>query len=282
MLTLPRTLNTGIELNGRQSKVVLTDYAVGSRSSLLYSTAPVLFAGVIGSTDVVLLYGDGDQGHEFAVAAAEDKETKTYAVAHTGVKGLRVLHAPTRSAPRHPLVLFADTDTASSFFAPAIPAADPHTPYRTFWQFGTNDSVLVGRPYLVRGASVSEGGRVLALRGDLNASVPLTLVVPANVQRVSWNGADVPVRAVFGTEDVVGVRILEGELRIGVDRKDIVVPRLEGWRFHDSLPEIKPGFDDDGWVTADHTTTNISAPLFGDGRVLYGRCLRVCSARMRS
>ncbi|KAI1781617.1 hypothetical protein LXA43DRAFT_1105617 [Ganoderma leucocontextum] len=47
--------------------------------------------------------------------------------------------------------------------------------FESFWQFGTNTTVLVGGRYLVRNATISGG--TLALRGNLNASVPLTVVI---------------------------------------------------------------------------------------------------------
>ncbi|TFY81153.1 hypothetical protein EWM64_g2859, partial [Hericium alpestre] len=55
---------SNITLGGRESKVIVTDYHFGENSTLLYSTASVLFAGRIGSRDVVFLYGDGNQEHE--------------------------------------------------------------------------------------------------------------------------------------------------------------------------------------------------------------------------
>ena len=66
--------------------------------------------------------------------------------------------------------------------------------------------------------------------------------------------------------------IVQGELRFTVDKSSIAVPDLGSaeWKFADSLPEVQDGFDDSGWILADHTTTNITRPIGGDGRVLYG------------
>ncbi|KAJ3503067.1 hypothetical protein NLJ89_g8601 [Agrocybe chaxingu] len=47
-----------ITMGGRQSKVVLTDYAVGASSKITYSTAQVFYAGTIDGRDVLFLYGD--------------------------------------------------------------------------------------------------------------------------------------------------------------------------------------------------------------------------------
>ena len=52
-----------LRLNGRQSKVIVTNYLFGS-SRVVYSTASVFFAGKIGARDVLFLYGDSDQVHE--------------------------------------------------------------------------------------------------------------------------------------------------------------------------------------------------------------------------
>ena len=61
-LTLPQK-SSGIALDGRQSKLVITDYSFGKNSSVLYTTASIFFAGTIGTRDVLFLYGDADQTH---------------------------------------------------------------------------------------------------------------------------------------------------------------------------------------------------------------------------
>ncbi|EKM56209.1 glycoside hydrolase family 35 protein, partial [Phanerochaete carnosa HHB-10118-sp] len=267
-LTIPRTLSSGIQLNGRQSKVILADYTFGNlvhSNKLLYSTAAVLFAGSIGGIDTVFLYGDTNQGHEFAFSSGGSPPT-TVAFAPGFKTGLQVVSSPKSTAG--PLVLWADTQTASTFFAPAVPTGA--ATFTNYWQFGTNETVFVGGPMLVRNATVS--GSRLALCGDLNASSPPTLMVPASVSAVSWNGADVPVRGVCGAAALPGAKLLEGQLRFSLGTKgSISVPALARWRFKDSLPDVQSGFDDANWTVADHTTTNITTkPLFGDGRVLYG------------
>ena len=163
------------------------------------------------------------------------------------------------------LVLFADPATAATFWAPTIKSTTPSTVpgLESYWQFGTNTTVLVGGPYLVRNASISEEGSTLALRGDLNASVPLTVVAPPAVREVTWNGERVDVRAEGA--------FLTGRLTLSASVREVRVPELTRWKFADSLPEVQSGFDDEGWTVANRTTTNIEVqPLFGDGRVLYG------------
>lgn len=282
---LPRTTDSGIAINGRQSKLIITDYTFGSYGALLYTTAAIYFAGRIGQRDILFLHGFADQSHEF---------TLTLDGAGTRIKSSRVLFNSTliqRSttvtvlpgsaglltiwdSPTQ-LILFSDPVTAATFWAPAIRDETPETikGYETYWQFGTNTTALIGGPYLVRNATLESDTRsrkelTLALRGDLNASVPLTVIAPPEVSSITWNGERVRVQN-------HGRGFFTGELTMSTSVKEAKnkVPELKGWRFADSLPEVQPGFDDSEWVVANRTTTNAFVkPLFGDGRVLYGAC----------
>ncbi|THH31612.1 hypothetical protein EUX98_g2597 [Antrodiella citrinella] len=207
VVTLPQTFSS-IALNGRQSKVLLTDYSFGSKSSLLYSTASVFFAGIIDRRDVLFLFGNADQSHEFALSLtgnggvrASQADVKfttkpgtkgsTLVTVLPGVKGLVTIFESVSQ-----LVLFSDPVTAATFWAPTIPSASGDL--KNFWQFGSNDTVLVGGPYLVRNATITKSGE-LALRGDLNQTAILTVIAPSTVKLVSWNGEEVPTMVAAST-----------------------------------------------------------------------------------
>ncbi len=282
-LSLPQTFSA-IELNGRQSKVLITDYSFGQRGTVLHTTASIFFAGTIGARDVLFISGDPDQSHEISLILSGRGGKRT--------KDAHVHFAPTQSLSSsvagattvtfragitpglvtvwdsdEQLILFSDPVTAVTFWSPPIRSQTSNTipGLETFWQFGTNTTVLVGGPYLVRNATLDHG--TLALRGDLNASVPLTIIGPERVSSVTWNGQRVSVR-----DDGRGV--LTGRLAQSPKVKEVKVPKLSGWKYADSLPEIRADFDDSDWVVADHTSTNITIGMaFGDGRVLYGACL---------
>ncbi|KAI0738816.1 glycoside hydrolase superfamily [Daedaleopsis nitida] len=274
-LTLPQTTD-GIEIHGRQSKVIITDYSFGVRGSLLYTTASIFFAGTIGSRDVLFLHGFAEQTHEFALTltgrgvrlvssrvqsgASDQPSGITTVTVHPGTAGLLTIwDSPTQ------LILFSDPVTAATFWAPAIRAETAQTVsgFENYWQLGTNTTALVSGPYLVRNATLSRDG-TLALRGDLNASVPLTIIAPPSVTSVTWNGEGVRVQN-------HGRGVLSGRLVKRANVRDVNVPELKGWKFADSLPEIQSDFDDSTWTVANKTKTNIShKPEFGDGRVLYG------------
>ena len=291
-LTLPRTTE-GIALHGRQGKVIITDYAFGAHGSVLYTTAAVFFAGTIGARDVLFLHGFADQTHEFALgltgAGTRARASRvhfderafrkgkgngfTIVTVRPGEAGLLTIwDSPTQ------LVLFADPVTAASFWAPAIRSETRNTVrgFENFWQFGTNTTALVGGPHLVRNATLARG--TLALRGDLNASVPLTVIAPPMVSSVSWNGERVRMQS-------HGRGVFTGRLTQSADvrRAQKEVPELRGWKFADSLPELQPGFDDWEWIVANKTETNIFLkPVFGDGRVLYGEPSSLLGVEERS
>ena len=274
--TIPLTTGV-IALDGRQSKIIVTNYHFGSQGSLLYTTTSIFFAGKIGNRDVVFLHGPSTQSHEFAffippktqlysslfsapnikVSSAHGKGTASVL---PGVVGL-VTIVDSESL----LILYSDDVTAATFWAPPVRDETPNTikGLENFWQFGTNTTVLVGGPYLVRNASISDG--VLALRGDLNASAVLTVFAPPNVFEVTWNGE--PVDTMVRGSGMLQVHVsASAHLQNGIS-----IPEFKDWKYADSLPEIKADFDDGLWIVANHTSTNLNVkPLFGDGRVLYG------------
>ncbi|EIW81147.1 glycoside hydrolase family 35 protein [Coniophora puteana RWD-64-598 SS2] len=270
---------SNITLSGRQSKIIFTDYTFGTSSKILWSTAQIMYAGRIGDRDVVLLYGDSDQEHETAVfftgtpymqANSSDVTTTSASGSNAtvvnflpGVQGLITVYDSTEQ-----LVLFADTVTAGDFWSPDVPSSDSSDAFGAYWQFGTNTSVLVGGPYLVRNATID--GSTLALFGDLNDTVSLTVITPPSVNTITWNGAQLSVDS-SATSSLTHVGGFVGQLSLSSSASGISVPQLSGWKYADSLPEIQSNFSDASWTLANHTTTVIPfPPYYGDGRILYG------------
>ncbi|KAE9399468.1 glycoside hydrolase family 35 protein [Gymnopus androsaceus JB14] len=274
-LQIPLVAST-ITLSGRESKVLLTDYDLGSGSSLLYSTAQVFFSGVIGTKDVVLLYGPSAQEHEFVLAVSEKQIVNSSGITVTsgstaslpptlcdativsvdsGFSGLATIFESDSQ-----LVLFADSATAVTFFSPVIPAASGD--FANYWGIGTNDSILVGGPYLVRAATITNG----------------VLAAQRRSQCYVWRH-----RRYYPDHRCSGLCYLShlewrkarpsfvGAIPSSTTVENIKVPVLSGWKFNNSLPEILSSFDDSEWEVADHTTTNIPFPMYyGDDRITYG------------
>ena len=273
-----------ITLDGRESKVVVTDYTFGSSSKLLFSTAQIFYASIIDKRDILFLHGDISQDHEAALVLTgtpnKVQNTQSSLVKFTtsnsslasgmtivnflsGIDGLvTVWDSDTQ------LVLYADSVTAGTFWSPVI-AGPSDDPLANYWGLGTNQSILVGGPYLVREARLL--GSTLALSGDLKTDARLTVIAPRNVRFVTWNeqlvSGDFSVASsLTSIGGFVGQLQTRHSLTGGVK-----VPKLTGWKFQDSLPEIQESFNDDKWAVANHTTTNIPLkPYYGDGRILYG------------
>jgi hypothetical protein len=100
-------------------------------------------------------------------------------------------------------------------------------------------------PHLTRTAHYVDDV-TLALRGDLDEAVMLWVYAPRRITKVSWNGQLVRVaRNAFGG--------LEGPLEFVPPA--VKLPRLERWKYRDSLPEANPSFDDASFVAAAQTTS---------------------------
>ncbi|KAJ8691682.1 hypothetical protein PTI98_011229 [Pleurotus ostreatus] len=268
---------SAITLGGRQSKVVVTDYAFGS-SRLLYSTAQIFFAGAIDGRDVLFLFGDSTQEHELVLTLAGTprglrpqssavhfansslSSSRTTVSFLPGIEGLVTVWDSDKQ-----LVLFSDTATAATFWAPTI-AGKASDPLKNFWQIGTNTTILVGGPHLVRSASIS--GSQLDLKGDLSESVRLSVIAPSNVRSITWNGQRVDADVQTSSQLTFRGGFVSS---LKATTTGIKIRKLEKWKFSDSLPEIRAGFSDQKWAVANHTSTNIPfKPYYGDGRILYG------------
>jgi hypothetical protein len=256
-ISIPKAV-PNITLNGRQSKVIVTDYHYGSSGFILWSTAPIFFAGHIGTRDVLYVTADRGEPSELALSHSARVDLKF----PEGVQGESPLAVIDTNVS---LVLVSTSLTAGTFFAPVLGGTGPQA---NFWQIGTNSTILMGGPHLVRNASLGADG-TLALHGDLNESVTLQVICPPQMTAVTWNGKAVAKN----TTATHGLSRLPGTFvgHLAYSNPDITVPTLTGWKFSDSLPEIKATFNDSNWVVANHTTTNIPfKPYYGDGRVLYG------------
>lgn len=271
---IPRVVSA-ITLNGRQSKVVVTDYSFGS-SKVLYSTAQVLYAGQIGNRDVLFLYGDPSQEHEIALrlTGVPRLKAQSTSISYASINGVSTVAflsgiegLVTVWDSSEQLVLYSDASTAGTFWSPEIPT-NPSDDFANYWQYGTNTSVLIGGPYLVRNATIS--GSTLAIRGDLYEGVRLIVIAPDTVRAVTWNG--IPVSADFAAAATVTQQGgFSAQISPSLSATGTVAPRLTNWRYANSLPEIESNFSDANWTISNHTETNIPfKPYYGDGRVLYG------------
>ncbi|KAF8886209.1 glycoside hydrolase superfamily [Infundibulicybe gibba] len=212
-----------ITLNGRQSKVIVSNYAFGSSSRLVYSTAQIFYAGTIDGRDVLFLFGEPSQAHEAALVLTGTPHIIPNLLPFSpGIQGLMTVWDSDKQ-----LVLFADSATAATFWSPVI-AGKATDPFKNFWSIGSNTSILY---FWLR----------MTLRGDLNTSVHLSVIAPRSIRTVTWNGKRV-LEDPAASSALTGIGGFVGMLKR--TPQAIIVPKLGGWRFKDSLPEINSGFDD--------------------------------------
>ena len=86
---------------------------------------------------------------------------------------------------------------------------------------------------------------MLALTGNLNTSIALTVIAPSQVMFILWNGAIVILDASTNYKSSV----FTGRLGKKFSMNSIMVPSLDNWKFADSLPEIQHDFSDKSWIT---------------------------------
>ena len=222
-----------------------------------------MFAGKIGNRDVLFLHGNSAQSHEAAVLlsgrprngrsltkSATFKKTDTGFTMINFLAGIEGLVTIWDSDTQ--LVLFSDTDTAGTFFSPILPGNDGD--FGNYWSIGSNSSVLVGGPYLVRNASLKSGH--LALTGDLQEGVRLVVISPPEVRMITWNGQRVDADA----QESAMLTFTGGfvsDLQTNLSLNSVKIPTLQNWKFSDSLPEIQRAFRDDQWIVANYTSSNI-------------------------
>ncbi|EEA22754.1 hypothetical protein TMatcc_001611 [Talaromyces marneffei ATCC 18224] len=244
---------TNIGLDGRQSKIITTDYKVGD-TTLLYCSADILTYATL-DVDVLALYLNKGQTGTFVLAnAASHLKYTVYGnstvtssnssqgtiYTYTQGQGISAIKFSNRF-----LVYLLDKYTAWDFFAPPLQLSDPNVK--------PNEHIFVIGPYLVREATIK--GRTLELTGD-NQNTTSIEIYHGNpfITSITWNGKHLSTK-----------RTAYGSLTAtipGAEAITITLPKLTSWKSHDMIPEIDPEYDDSNWVVCNKTTSfNAIAPL---------------------
>ncbi|KAJ5083806.1 hypothetical protein N7456_013233 [Penicillium angulare] len=243
-----------IELDGRQSKIIVTDYEVGKASSLLYSSAEVLTYATL-DEDVIVFYLNAGQKASFAFKNSPTHLTfKTYGNSNvtsstTSESGTQYSYTQGEGATalkfsNGVLVYLLETETAWNFFA--VPTTS--NPY-----VSPSEQILALGPYLVREATIS--GKTISLVGDnANTTTIEVYAGDSKVTKIKWNGKSITTKkTAYGS--------LMGSIP-GAESAKISLPALKSWKSQDALPEIQRDYDDSRWVVCNKTTTvNAVAPL---------------------
>jgi beta-galactosidase len=250
---VPQQAGTAVSLDGRQAKLLPANRLLG-RDRLVYSTSELMTV-VPGTSagDVALFYGDAGTDGELVLRFTRRPKVTVLAgeVAQAWEKGrdlrLNYRHQGTARVlveddGHRLLLLLADTKATERAWVNDAPGG----------------RVMLLGSALLRGAALANG--TLALRGDGGAAdEPAELFAPA-VQALSWNGANLPIRA-----------MPTGSLGFNVPaRPAFTLPRLGAWQSRPEAPEAAAAFPDGGWRVADlRTSASVTKPgslpvLFAD------------------
>ncbi len=239
-----------LTLNGRDSKIHVTDYDVGG-INLIYSSADIYTHGKTGDRRVLLVYGLEGETHELAFPSKLGKPTIEGGAAKIQTKGSAVVVQWQVTQTKKVLHYGSNLDVyllwrndAFKYWKLELESPAPVGNYTS----PSKDTVIAKAGYLLRTATKS--GTSLYLTGDLNATADLEIVagLPGS-SNIYFNGEKVP-----------GIKSVNGRLtgELAYTRPTLKLPDLAAleWRAIDSLPEIKPSYDDSAWAVADHPTTN--------------------------
>ncbi|KAJ3735068.1 glycoside hydrolase family 35 protein [Lentinula guzmanii] len=259
-----------ITFNGRESKILVTDYVFGAKHTvILYSTAEIMTWSTIDTTDYIILYAPPTQMGETAFLF-DSQPTIDLSngpnVNMTFTNGTLTLQylldgsqfVIIEGDDLKLVVIIMDKTVANQWHAPVVSG---NRAFSNYFSIGSNETVLVGGPYVVRNASVT--GDTLLLTGDLNGTTTIETIAPSAVLRLSWNGAFYQVQ-----------KTTRGTLvaTVVVEHPDLTLPVLSSWKVSGSLPEIDPSFDDSNFTLADLTETNYTnLPPLAGSQVLYSQ-----------
>lgn len=191
-------------------KILVVDYPFGT-NKILYSTAEILVWTTIDEKDYLVVYAKPQQSGEivFILPSAPSVDlanapntASSYSddllKINTNFRETQFVSISTSDGNDIVLVIL-EKPTALNWHAPLIPGSGS---FGNFFGIGTNESVLVSGPLLIRSARRRDN--VLVLTGDLNVTAestfPIEFIATSTVTKLTWNGLEVPVsRSNHGT-----------------------------------------------------------------------------------
>ncbi|KAL9619062.1 MAG: hypothetical protein Q9160_006317 [Pyrenula sp. 1 TL-2023] len=244
--TIPQ-LGGSFTLNGRDSKIHVTDYDIGG-IDVLYSSAEVFTWEKYDSKTVLVLYGGAGETHETAFklstfssnVSAEVTEGSGVQTAQQG--GAVILNWEV--TPERKVVSIGDElevyllwrNDAYNYWALELPSdavGNYTSPSKT--------KVIAKAGYLLRTATLS--GDDLYLTGDINSTTTVEVIGSPSSGNVYFNGEQ-----------------LDSSNTVTFTPPQISIPSLGSltWKSIDNLPELQSNYDDSAWTAA--TNTNSSNP----------------------
>ncbi|KAF2186132.1 glycoside hydrolase family 35 protein [Zopfia rhizophila CBS 207.26] len=220
--------NGSLTLNGRDSKIMVTDYNAAGKT-LLYSTSDIFTRQILEDKKVLILYADVGEYNEFAIRVSSGKVKEIekgakYVVGPSASSGF--LTIGWTASPKRTIISIGDLD---------VYLLHRNSAYN-YWVTPTGNQtapLIVNGPYLVRSASVDHG---------------VVIGAPSDATTLLLNNKE------FALEKT------KGSVTAAVNLPNVTVdlPVLSDldWKYLDNLPEIKEDYDDSLWTVADRTYTN--------------------------
>ncbi|KAI1622657.1 beta-galactosidase A [Exophiala viscosa] len=250
-LSIPQLGGT-LTLNGRDSKIHVTDYDVNG-TNILYSTAEIFTWKDFGPRKVLLVYGGPGEHHEISVSS--NVSPTLLEGSQSGLtfrNGSSVVVGWDTSSERRIVqvgdleIYILDRNSAYNYWVPELSNSVSNTSFSS--QESTAASIIVQAGYLVRAALLN--GTELHLSADFNDTTFVEVIgAPSSAKTLFINGQELGY-----TTSSVG----DWTDTVNVPSQNMTPPSLNSseWKYIDSLPEIQPTYNDSLWPTADHPTTN--------------------------
>ena len=249
-LTIPQLGGT-LALNGRDAKIHVVDYDLNG-IQLIYSTAEIFTWKCSTNRNVLILYGDESETHEFAVLASlgrpvhvEGDRLKVKRIGLSTVVQWKVNQARRVIAFGRLEIHLVSRNAAYDYWVIGLPASEPTGRFASAAR--AHEAVIVRAGYLLRTAEIIDN--VLHLTGDVNATTSVEVIwTPSRVSQLVFNGKKVRTQTKHGR--------LVGEIRF--ESPYISLPGLASlsWRYMDAFPEISGNYNDQAWTVCNHTGSN--------------------------
>lgn len=256
-----------LSLMPRESKIIVTDYPVGSKFKLGFSTLEVFMWTYFDRKPLVVLYGNLDEVNEISIKNAGNVDYKFYCIRDTEpfdrvdfkpmvtkTNDLRLsftLSGQQRAivnSTEYTILLISHPEIHRAW-APSLGShVDPSVP--------VSNQILVLGPHLVRNISEVSGSG-LAINGDMDLKSSddayVEIFAEEDYKKFFWNGQEILHfrRTDYGSF-LFEVTMLSTNLaKVAIQPLDRV-----DWIFIDSLPERLQAFDDSKWIIADKQESN--------------------------
>ena len=249
-VTIPQLNGASLTLNGRDSKIHVTDFDVGG-TNLIYSTGEVFTWQKDGSRTTLVLFGGEGETHELALPSSVGSCSATGSSIQQETSGsANVVQWDVSPSEQSLYCQSADLmiylvwrNDVYNWWRLELPGPEPIGNYTSM----SKSSVLISGGYLMRSAALSASS--LYLTGDLNATTTISVVAGAcSATDLYFNGQKLDAQK--------SNNILTATLSYSPPA--ITLPSLPSlsWSSIDTLPELSSTYSDSLWTPANHPTSN--------------------------